>query len=323
MAKEIITYSCGHTSTVNLFGKQADRDHKVAWLEQSGLCPDCYREQQQQLLLQQPPKCRANALTLVRLFRDRASELKINEAGHKMLDDVEVWLVSPDCDFFDASFLRLPEKPDGSLRADQSMLQKLYKAYKAMIETPKTPAITLVEPVEPGAYPIGRWNGKIYGSQRAGYSIYVDGEKEEITQKEKESIEQYQKDIADYKAALKDVAAGNTESELVKRFLPTPAPEIQKINKEAPVMEDRPLLVLQIPEKEAKPQTAKSLQNEPQPEAKPELQQPQKTEKPTKRSPAELSELRRKVMQRAWIVIKQEGKSKSDAMRQAWAETKK
>lgn len=41
-----VTYSCGHTATVELFGKTEDRERKLHWMETDGMCPDCYREWQ-------------------------------------------------------------------------------------------------------------------------------------------------------------------------------------------------------------------------------------------------------------------------------------
>lgn len=40
-----VKFSCGHTETVELFGKNADRQRKIAWFEESGLCSKCYAEQ--------------------------------------------------------------------------------------------------------------------------------------------------------------------------------------------------------------------------------------------------------------------------------------
>lgn len=40
-----VRFSCGHTETVELFGKNADRQRKIAWFEESGLCSKCYAEQ--------------------------------------------------------------------------------------------------------------------------------------------------------------------------------------------------------------------------------------------------------------------------------------
>ena len=49
-----ITYSCGHTGTVDLIGKGADRERKINYFEQHGLCPDCYKVQMRKAESQQP-----------------------------------------------------------------------------------------------------------------------------------------------------------------------------------------------------------------------------------------------------------------------------
>lgn len=46
MAKYEVTFSCGHTGTVELFGKTADRERKLRWYETSAVCPECYKAQQ-------------------------------------------------------------------------------------------------------------------------------------------------------------------------------------------------------------------------------------------------------------------------------------
>ena len=46
MAKYTITYKCGHTGTVELFGKHTDRERKIAWYENNYVCPECYAAEQ-------------------------------------------------------------------------------------------------------------------------------------------------------------------------------------------------------------------------------------------------------------------------------------
>ncbi len=43
MAKYEATFSCGHTAKVTLFGPYAERERKLAWYAESGLCPECYK----------------------------------------------------------------------------------------------------------------------------------------------------------------------------------------------------------------------------------------------------------------------------------------
>lgn len=47
MAKYVVNYSCGHTGTVQLTGSDKDRKRKIEWLEAQGVCPECYKAQQE------------------------------------------------------------------------------------------------------------------------------------------------------------------------------------------------------------------------------------------------------------------------------------
>lgn len=47
MAKYEVTFSCGHTDTVQLVGPVKERERKIKWFEESGLCPDCFRAQRE------------------------------------------------------------------------------------------------------------------------------------------------------------------------------------------------------------------------------------------------------------------------------------
>lgn len=52
MAKYEINHTCGHTSTVQLFGKCSERERKIEWMERQE-CPECreYAGKMHQLLL--------------------------------------------------------------------------------------------------------------------------------------------------------------------------------------------------------------------------------------------------------------------------------
>ncbi len=41
MAKYEVKFSCGHTHTVELFGKMSERERKIKYLEEHGICPEC------------------------------------------------------------------------------------------------------------------------------------------------------------------------------------------------------------------------------------------------------------------------------------------
>ena len=39
--KYTVTFSCGHKFEVNIFGKAADRERKIEYLENYCICPEC------------------------------------------------------------------------------------------------------------------------------------------------------------------------------------------------------------------------------------------------------------------------------------------
>ena len=43
--KDYVTYSCGHTGEVQLFGSNKARERTTKWYEASALCPECYKKQ--------------------------------------------------------------------------------------------------------------------------------------------------------------------------------------------------------------------------------------------------------------------------------------
>jgi hypothetical protein len=48
MAKYDVTYSCGHSDTIQLYGPNKERTRKIEWLERDGLCPECYKAKMEQ-----------------------------------------------------------------------------------------------------------------------------------------------------------------------------------------------------------------------------------------------------------------------------------
>ncbi len=48
MAKYTVTYKCGHQKEVQLYGKESDRQKKIAWYATID-CPDCEAEMQKEM----------------------------------------------------------------------------------------------------------------------------------------------------------------------------------------------------------------------------------------------------------------------------------
>jgi len=53
----------------------------------------------------------------------------------------------------------------------------------------------LAQIAKPEEYPAGRWNGKIYGSEKYGYRVYVDGEEAAVTAQQIEAWRAYEAKI--------------------------------------------------------------------------------------------------------------------------------
>jgi len=43
MAHYNVTYSCGHSDRVQLFGSYEDRQRRIEWFQQEAVCPACYK----------------------------------------------------------------------------------------------------------------------------------------------------------------------------------------------------------------------------------------------------------------------------------------
>jgi len=67
-------------------------------------------------------RCKANAMTMVRLAKESG---KLNGQGLEMLDSVNSWLSTVECQFTNLGYLG-----DAPTKLDLSMVQDLYKAYK-------------------------------------------------------------------------------------------------------------------------------------------------------------------------------------------------
>lgn len=79
MAQYKVNYSCGHTGIVNLFGKGAEREQKIAWYEKQGLCPECYAKEKEAAreALRNAAKAQAQELKLPEL---EGTEKQVNWA---------------------------------------------------------------------------------------------------------------------------------------------------------------------------------------------------------------------------------------------------
>ena len=238
MAKYNITYSCGHEGTVQLFGKSEERERKIKYYEEFGLCTECYKKQKQE----------ENAklgFLIGGSVADTLSEkgeiqICLSFVGDTLPHKEEIKALGYRWTAVDASQMAYMRKPDmgwvkvvpyehleeekekafaiGAKEAEisdrelenqkeryQEMLseQKLFRKHnKKKLEAQKQLADLL--PEKPECIRDGHWNEKVYG--KAGrYSIYLDGNKVNISDEEAVGLEEYLGNMEKYRKKKKEL----------------------------------------------------------------------------------------------------------------------
>ena len=239
MAKYNITYSCGHEGTVQLFGKSEERERKIKYYEEFGLCTECYKKQKQE----ENAKLGFLISGSVADTLSEKGEIQIclSFAGDTLPHKEEIKALGYRWTAVDASQMAYMRKPDmgwvkvvpyehleeekekafaiGAKEAEmisdrelanqkeryQEMLseQKLFrKRNKKKLEAQKQLADLL--PEKPECIRDGHWNEKVYG--KAGrYSIYLDGNKVNISDEEAVGLEEYLGNMEKYRKKKKEL----------------------------------------------------------------------------------------------------------------------
>lgn len=125
MAKYFVVFSCGHQGKVQLYGPMRERERRLAWLREHGLCEECYKAS------------RAKAVAVLEWTDDRVSialdrgyEIRndLKARGYRFNGQTKRWeRIVPEMEFTDEwKFLRsLNVVPAGSL--DELVIEFLVK----------------------------------------------------------------------------------------------------------------------------------------------------------------------------------------------------
>lgn len=208
MAQYTVKFSCGHTETVHLIGKHTDRERKIKWYEEQGCCSECRRE----LRMAEPIKARISysikensyVVILSGHTYDRKDEIKAN--GFSWNGDN--WVKYADSE---ESCIDIANSLDFEI--DIEISTKIEERKKKAAEVAEFEAerqarideIKATKPEKPRCIADGRWNGNIYGSEKYGYNVYIDGNKRNLSPEEYDEIKQYEKDMKEYKERLNRV----------------------------------------------------------------------------------------------------------------------
>lgn len=222
---------CGHKDDVQLFGPDSERQRKLIWASSEMLCRDCYKELKKEEQDKQPvrltgvqlpfPSVRGDKMVLLWLEGNtKESKKQIVEAGYvwgrpvihrgnrhgvpmRFCWSKEVSLNKVELELEKASSFAIvnmdTERLSGSFAPesvpDQNSNMKKWQQERAALQEkidglkePEKPILLVGE---------GYWNRKIYGS-RGNRSIYLDGEKYEISDGDAIDLEEYAEEYEQY-----------------------------------------------------------------------------------------------------------------------------
>lgn len=222
MAKYDITYSCGHSGTIDLIGKGSEREKKIKYYEKSGLCPACYEKQKVELKSKEPfvlelriqPFCCKPFQLVVVSGNTKAYKDVIKSLGFKWLEadnEEVVTLENLICKSYAWCINLKEEEIKETIKSICSTLPKVEKKIKKGYTNRDLTAYNLskemlknvVYPEKPSCFPKGYWNGVFYKTSEEGMRrIYVDKQETLIPENEASLIEKYQKDYRDYKSQI-------------------------------------------------------------------------------------------------------------------------
>lgn len=140
MGKYLITYKCGHTKEVQLYGKIEDRIKKLEWMEQHALCSDCNREGMKEKHLQEYKKALQESGSLPIL---QGSEKQVAWAitiRQKWIDTARKWIEDKGVSYQETLEKILAEYNANREKADtnkerQEPVSHLWRLLTAHIET--------------------------------------------------------------------------------------------------------------------------------------------------------------------------------------------
>lgn len=230
-----ITYSCGHTGTVDLIGKGADRERKINYFEQRGLCPDCYKAQMRKTESQQPLIYNISVLPALTTDGEIVAYGYFSGNTMPVKDSIKAiggyhW---EDCKSAEYQLSVSVPKCWGKIFTESSLAEEINKAkalgaqikgiknndsalnissligygiavkMKAEYNAKQDKLSALSKPERPAILKDKKWNGKIYRN-----AIYLDGEKVSITKEDEEALNNYSAAMDEYRAAKKKIMEG-------------------------------------------------------------------------------------------------------------------
>ena len=236
MAKYDITYSCGHSGEVQLFGSGKERDRKIEWYETRADCPECYKAKMRAKQASEPITMQVstngldkdrdgNIIVEIALLGgtiNRKDEIKAmgyrwhelrggvfdmlsmsrpQQAWCKILPIIKIGQ-SPEWDVIakEAEILGAEIK----IKIDPVSMELAAKKSTAAKQNAEDKIAAIAKPERPACHPRalhpkGRWNGAYYGKS-GNRNYYVDDTKYTLTDAEYDACMAYRAAFDAYKA---------------------------------------------------------------------------------------------------------------------------
>lgn len=220
MASYSVTYVCGHTGSVELYGKNTDRQNKLKWYT-TVVCSECYKAQKHAEEDARPLTCVIDCEPFEQIvvlhFEGGTMPYKeaIQALGYRWTNDYAIgtfgllattappkrWVKTILINDLDLE--REKVKSIGA-HIENHISDIDASAFKMILAEKAAKIAAIPKPIVPEVIKGHSFNGKVYGSL-FNFSIYLDGERTEITDAEAEEIIKYVKEKEIYKDAVSKI----------------------------------------------------------------------------------------------------------------------
>lgn len=229
-----VNMSCGQTVTVDLIGKTADRERKIAYLENQGLCSECYKKMKDEEDRKKGFLFKASVNPVInrntgdieitvwfegdtKPHKDEIKSIGGYVWGEKALPVIP-WKAEPFCWSKIISFDRLEEEAAKARAIGANVIlpekgspavanyaiakeeQRIWLKKQKMKKELKNQIVPHVPDIIKGK----RWNRKIYG-KKGHWSIYLDGEQVKIDDEQAAELEEYLDKYSEYLEKVKEL----------------------------------------------------------------------------------------------------------------------
>ena len=240
MAKYTIKMSCGHEQEVALVGKNSERERKIRYFETQGLCKECYKKKMEKIVESQPVSLNIDILPyidndngeiLLSVWLDgntKPYKNQIKEIGYtwQTKENAEnLFGLKYTNEMCWSKIVYIKDIEEEVKKAKSIGVERVVSKKKLLSELAGSIAMQLhnewekknstiselYRPEKPELIKNSKWNWKVYG-RSGNRSIYLDGEKVDITDEQAEELEKYVNAEEKYRKDVQLIKSGKYES---------------------------------------------------------------------------------------------------------------